>query len=246
MKKIFILMLALSSGLPLFAQQELIYEAESFNAIHVQDAFKVYLTQADEYRVEVEAPTGMSDRIHVDVRNDVLDIRIKDKKGWKQTIAVTVYVYAPGVDEIHLSGASVLEFKNKMNLDDLELHLSGATSIKANSSCDDVTIHASGASNMELIMHADDIDMELSGSSMVTLSGSADDMNVRMSGATEINAEELKVENVSIDGSGSCYARLNLSGTLKAQLSGSSDIRYRCQSCDIDIQTSGSSLVKKY
>ena len=84
-----------------------------------------------------------------------------------------------------------------------------------------------------------------SGASKLELNGKVEKLNVRMSGATRIKGSSLKVNTAEIRGSGAASARVDVSGSLKAKVSGASSVRYVGKPSVIEKSVSGAGSVKQ-
>jgi hypothetical protein len=69
--------------------------------------------------------------------------------------------------------------------------------------------------------------IDFSGGSRATLSGTAVDLTVSGSGGSNINLQDLQVNNARVDLSGGSQAKVNASGRLDVNLSGGSQLQYR-------------------
>jgi hypothetical protein len=69
--------------------------------------------------------------------------------------------------------------------------------------------------------------IDFSGGSRATLTGQAVDLTVTGSGGSNINLQDLQVQNARVDLSGGSQAKVNASGKLDVNLSGGSHLQYR-------------------
>lgn len=90
----------------------------------------------------------------------------------------------------------------------------------------------------------DSLKVETSGASKVKVDGETRNLDADLSGASRIDAESLRAENVNVDGSGASNANVNVSGDLKADLSGASKVTYVGNPRNLEKSTSGASSVK--
>lgn len=107
------------------------------------------------------------------------------------------------------------------------------------------SLHTSGASKLSLANVKNDLlKVDASGASKIKIDGETRNLEVELSGASRLNAENLKAENVSVDGSGASSAAVNVSGDLKADLSGASKVTYTGNPRNLEKSTSGASSVR--
>ncbi len=88
-------------------------------------------------------------------------------------------------------------------------------------------INASGASKISLAdVKNSELAIDVSGASKVKVTGETGDLTVESSGASHIDASNLNTVNTAIDASGASNVSVNVSGKLKTDASGASQIRY--------------------
>jgi hypothetical protein len=103
----------------------------------------------------------------------------------------------------------------------------------------------SGVSKVSLTnLKNDSLKVDASGASKIKIDGETGNLEVELSGASRLDAENLKAENVDVDGSGASNASVNVSGDLKADLSGASKVTYTGNPKNLEKSTSGASSVK--
>lgn len=108
-------------------------------------------------------------------------------------------------------GISTNQLKVEVSLPNLmNLQLSGGS-------------QASGQ-NLTLVTN---LGIDFSGGSRATLTGQAVDLTVTGSGGSNINLQDLQVQNARVDLSGGSQAKVNASGRLDVNLSGGSQLQYR-------------------
>lgn len=106
-------------------------------------------------------------------------------------------------------------------------------------------LQVSGASKLSLgNVKNDSLKVYASGASKLKVDGETRDLEIDLSGASKIEAENLKAENVNVDGSGASCANVNVSGDLKADLSGASKVTYTGTPRNLEKSTSGASSVR--
>lgn len=106
-------------------------------------------------------------------------------------------------------------------------------------------LQVSGASKLSLSnVKNDSLKVDASGASKIKVDGETSNLEVELSGASRLDAENLKAENVNVDGSGASSAAVNVSGDLKADLSGASKVTYTGNPRNLEKSTSGASSVK--
>jgi len=107
------------------------------------------------------------------------------------------------------------------------------------------SLEVSGASKLTLAnVKNENLKVDASGASKIKIDGETRDLEVELSGASRLDAENLKSENANIDGSGASNASINVSGDLKADLSGASHVTYAGNPKNLEKSTSGASSVR--
>ena len=91
----------------------------------------------------------------------------------------------------------------------------------------------------------DALHVELSGGSFVEAVGSAADLTVDASGGSTLDLEAFPVHDADLGYSGGSSGTVSLDGTLNADLSGASRLRYVGNPTLGDIDTSGASSIAK-
>jgi hypothetical protein len=106
-------------------------------------------------------------------------------------------------------------------------------------------LQVSGASKLSLSnVKNDSLKIDASGASKLNVQGETRELEIELSGASKIEAEGLKAENVNVDGSGASSASVNVSGDLKADMSGASKVTYSGNPRNLEKSTSGASSVR--
>jgi hypothetical protein len=202
-------------------------QVSSFTGLRVGGAFDVVLKQGDSYGVVVQADADIIDYITTEVKDGILHIGMKEhhQEIFHNNSILKVTVTYKEITSLDLSGASEVKTENRLNGTDL-------------------SIESSGASEVKLDMAVQNLEMTLSGASKLNLTGTAAQGKIDASGASEVNAAELAITNLSIYGSGAIDAKVNVSGTLKANVSGACTVKY-LGNPSVDVRSSGASTIKR-
>ncbi|MEP6902814.1 MAG: head GIN domain-containing protein [Actinomycetota bacterium] len=106
-------------------------------------------------------------------------------------------------------------------------------------------LQGSGASKISLAnLKNDSLRVDSSGASKIKVDGETKNLEVELSGASRFEAENLKTENATVDGSGASHASVFVSGDLKVDLSGASNVTYSGNPKNLEKSTSGASSIK--
>jgi hypothetical protein len=200
--------------------------ASGFTGVEAGGSINLYLTQAAEYTVRIEADENLMEFIEVRTYGDLLRIKPKDNFNLRSSKKIKVYVSAPSYKHIGASGACDIFSVTKLT------------------SPDAIDLDLSGASNITLELNSPKVNADFSGSSSFDLKGETKDLNIDGSGASEARCYDLLAENVDVDMSGASSAEVYASVSLRAGLSGASHVKYKGKA-SVNQNTSGASSVSK-
>ncbi|MDF3026344.1 MAG: hypothetical protein K0S23_651 [Fluviicola sp.] len=212
-------------GIPPYRKPQI---TESFTKVHVSGALYVELSQGKACSVTVEPETA-KDLVHVEIHDGTLYLKNEpNKRDRKEKVVVKVSVQ--DLTELHMSGATSLMSVNQLGLDVLDLE-------------------ADGASNVSLSLKATKLNGEFSGASNVEIAGVCETIEVDVSGASNAKLSNLSAKKATVDNSGAAHLEISVSETLNADGSGASETYYKVsgesKSIRVDIETSGSAVIKK-
>src|SRR6185369_5430995 len=214
MKKLLIIVLALFIGAGVYAQHydenAEVRQAKGFHAISVSNAFDVYLTQSKDEAVAVSASeTKYRDKIKVEVKDGVLQIKYENELGWTHgNKKLKAYISFIAIDKLTISGACDVFVSGTINAEDLVIRLSGASDLKGGK------------------IEAKKLTVDLEGASDMTTSGIVSALNVSASGASEFRGFELVTDVCDAKASGASDIRVTVNKELNAHASGASDVHY--------------------
>ena len=218
-KQLFILaaVLTLSScgyctrpAIPLSGQSaEATYAVRPFTALEVSHAVRVVLTDTATSAHVIIDSALLS---YFDFRYDGNELHVGFRPGtcWiGDANTLVILPWQPTLNDIDVSGASVVELAKTLNVSELDIDLSGASVI-------------------ELSMQVSDADIDLSGASIARLSGAVRDLDVSVSGASQIAAEKsneqynLVVDELSGSISGASIVHAHVNQRVDCSISGAS------------------------
>jgi len=196
-----------------------------FKEISLGISGDLYFTQGSPQKVVVEADESVLNKLLTEVRDGVLKIKFEN---WGMSLnkPVTIWVTAPEVNGLYISGSGKIIAEGKVSTPDISLKISGSGKLTLN----DLTASTS--------------EVAISGSGDMYLTGSGDKMEIAISGSGNIFGDKFSVTGceIAISGSGGC--KIDATGKLEARISGSGDICYY-SSPQIDANVSGSGKVRK-
>jgi hypothetical protein len=142
-------------------------DLSGFTRLEIGYSFRVYLTQSDEYGVNITVDDNIRDRLVVAKSGDTLKIGLEPGALSVQNVTLEAEVSMPTLEGVNLSGASRLT--GEMNTRDVSFEVSGASGAST------VTVHVTGRLNA----HA-------SGASRVEYLGDPRLGNIDTSGASSV------------------------------------------------------------
>ncbi|MBT6439986.1 MAG: outer membrane beta-barrel protein [Flavobacteriales bacterium] len=205
-----------------FGQLKEVRPVGQFTEIEVLGIGDVILSTGD-LKVEVEAPEKDLKKIKSEVIKGKLMITQSKNANVKN---VTLYITAPDITSIQLSGVATVTSKDTLVCDNLKLDVAGAGGIDLTIKCNNLETKIMGAGNVELsgvaIVHKVDVigAGDLMAFDLVTqvtnakVSGIGDiqinateEVNVRVSGAGDVFLQgEPEKKNIEVVGAGDFYS----------------------------------------
>lgn len=200
------------------------YDFSDFDKVIISHAFEAEITAADSYMVEVTVDDNLVEHLRVEQEGDTVTI------GFAPNLVVTnttqeVRITLPRLVDLEASGASRVDVSGFKTSDDVRVNVSGASTARGD-------------------METGDLNADVSGASTLSLEGSGKNLRVNASGASTADLNDFAVNDASVEASGASRANVNVSGTLNANASGASSIRYSGDPTLGNIDESGASSVK--
>jgi hypothetical protein len=178
----------------------------SFSRLEVGGAFHVTATIGSANSVTLHVDENLLDLVDVHVSGDTLHIGTKSGA--------------------NLHGANLSADATAAELTGVEV--SGAAQVTLIGDTDAVSLDlsASGAGQLTGNIGAQHVRLELSGASHATLSGTAGALALEASGASDLQGQDLRVSELTVELSGASSASVTVSGSISAEASGASSLRY--------------------
>jgi hypothetical protein len=200
-----------------------------FSKIALEIAADLYVTQGDEYGVNIEASENLMEIIETKVSGTTLVIDLKKGKCIKNDHSIKVYITLPELKELNVSGSGDIFVPNKLITDELELDISGSGRVEMDS------------------LFVNHIETKISGSGEIILVAmdTVETEKIDISGSGEIRAFDVLAKTVDIRVSGSGECQVHAIETLEVDISGSGDVTYKGNPI-IDQRISGSGTLKPF
>ena len=164
----------------------------------------VYLVQADEFKIDVEADENVIDLIATDMKNGKLRIHAKENIG---QATKNIYVSLPEITVLQGSSGAHLEVKNVIKGDKLEVDGSSGALLE-----------------MELVTNS--LEMDASSGANLTISGEANRAQVHASSGGNINATKLNAKICDAEASSGGNLKIEVSDALTTNASSGGSIGY--------------------
>lgn len=195
----------------------------NFNEIYTHGSFNVKITDGASNSVKVEAQQNLQE--YIEVENKGSELHIRNKKGYniRTDKEIVIYISAPALKGVYLSGSG---------------NVSGTNQLKGS---DNFEIKSSGSGNVSLDIETSSLKASIAGSGNITLKGKTNDLDGKIAGSGNIRAKEMQSANTSVKISGSGSAEVVATQKLDTKIAGSGDVKYWGDaSVDSKVQGSGS------
>ena len=237
----------------------------TYTELEVEDAFDITVSDVAT-QITVTAGEYVMPNVVVETVENTLKIYLKGWHSNRGTDMTVILPYNAALTSVELSGASgfhsefglegnkvevelsgASDFYCDIDADEVDIDLSGASDFFGDILADEIEMDLTGSSKIKGYVEAFDLDLEMSGSSEATFEGQVDMLKINLSGASDIN----KTINGNRYGfacnqcegtmSGASNVFIHCDGTIKVNLSGSSDLYFTGNAFTGDSTTSGSS-----
>ena len=199
-----------------------------FTSLEVGKNFLLNVRQGNEYKVTISGDEEVVDLVTVENQSGLLTVTYDNDRFKLRTQRqdVEIDIVMPELEEIKLSGAC------KAFIDHFDT--------------DDIKVELSGVAAAEMEVESNVIDVKMTGAPKLTLEGNSRLMTVTMRDGSILNALDYPVEEVEIDTEGASSAKLNVTNTLNASAGGASNIEYKGNPENTELNESTASNISKY
>ncbi len=194
------LVLAFAGAVGALAQNEQVSEVrkvDDFSSIRITSVANVIFTQGDDCSLRLEGKEKWVKLTTTEVKNGYLVISFKKgEKSVKNINSLKLYVTAPTLEAVELTGVGSLECKEPLKLDDFTLRINGVGSAEvADLTCHRFTVSLNGVGDAEVNVDCDYLKARMGGVGSLELRGSAGEADVSRSGIGSLNTKRLKIKN---------------------------------------------------
>lgn len=180
---------------------------QSYDAIKAVGFMDVHLEKGNEGSITVSAEDNLHQYLIIEVKDDVLVVRVKKNVNIKTKKGIHVTVPFQDISKVSLVGSGDVDSKDTINSDELD-------------------VSVTGSGDIILAVEGNAINAKVTGSGDMTLTGNVNDLEVKVSGSGDFKGDRLKSNNTQAYVSGSGDIEINATKSLKARVNGSGDIEY--------------------
>ncbi len=177
---------------------------KEFTKVSAQEGIMVYVTQANDYEIEVEADENVIDLIGTDVIDGRLKIHAIENIG---RATKKVYVSMPKITSLKSSSGAHLRSENKIRSNEL-------------------VVDGSSGAHINLVVDTKEIEIDASSGANLKLEGEADETDIDVSSGGNINAKNLETKYCDADASSGGNLSIYVSKNLNADASSGGNISY--------------------
>ncbi len=177
---------------------------EEFTVVSASEGLDVYVTQAKDFKITVEADENIIDLIGTDIRDGKLKVHAIENIG---RATKKVYVSLPDISGLESSSGADLIGKSVIE-------------------SDKISLNASSGSDLQVEISADEVDVSTSSGADIKISGEANLLHANASSGSDIKARDFKVQTCRADASSGADISVNVSESLIADASSGADISY--------------------
>ena len=196
---------------------------DEFTVVYASEGLDVFVTQGNDFSINVEADENIIELIGTDIRDGRLKVHAIENIG---RATKNVYVTLPEVDALETSSGADLIAQNTITAEKIELE-------------------ASSGSDLEVEVDASEVVAETSSGADIKVSGRTDMLYADASSGSDIKARGLLAKRCNADASSGADISVNVSESLVADASSGADISYTGEA-SVQKKKSVSGSVHKY
>ena len=199
--------------------------APDFETVSSACGVTVLITDDNTDRIRIEADDNLMEE-----RQGTLRVALdQGRKGARNVSNAHVTVTVPSNGKIRAlkaSSASQIVCRTALGADDFSIETSSAAKVEAAVKAGKCSLQASSASKIVAALAVEECRAPAARAAKITLSGKAAQFRANLSSAAKLSADELDAATCSIDTSSGSKASVHCTGTLRANASSGSSIRY--------------------
>ncbi|MFK7775785.1 MAG: head GIN domain-containing protein [Saprospiraceae bacterium] len=191
-----------------------------FTGVKSRGTSQVYITQGNDFKVEVTGQENIIANIETDIKNGIWEIEFDECQ--RNFTDLRIYITMPVIERLEISGSGDMFGQDVFAVENIHLKVDGSGSI-------DVAVDG-----------ATDVDARISGSGKIKLAGTTNYLGSKISGSGDLEAYDLEANIANIKISGSGDAEVSVNDELDVKIEGSGDVYYKGNPIiNVDITGSG-------
>ncbi|UCB42370.1 MAG: DUF2807 domain-containing protein [Dehalococcoidales bacterium] len=245
--KAILVMVGSSSGKRKMIAREM--DFSDFTNIEVSSCFKVSITRADSYSVNVAANEKLFDCINVSKSGSTLKMSIKPLPLPARPNLLSprpdlrAEITMPELHKLRLGSAATCIVSGFNSNDGLDLNVTGNSALDIDIEAGKTKVEISGASRLRGKMKLADTEFTLSGASRAELNGSAKNVVLNAWGASRLDLADFVLNDTGVNLKGASEATIKVNGRMDLDLSGGSRLYYNGSPTMGKINVSGTSTL---
>lgn len=216
------------------------FNLKNFSGIKSEGVADIVFVQEKDYKVKATGADNLVNAIRIVVRDNTLCIDYKHDVRTQGKEKIIVYVSAPDLKKLDISGACNFGTKD-LETDGFSMDFSGAAKCSISSlKCKEANMDFSGASKCSISsLKCKEADMDFSGASKFAINVNAEELKMESSGA--VNGKvRFKGDKMDIDNSGAGRLTIDVDcKLLKSENSGAANLKISGTADKTDINNSG-------
>lgn len=199
---------------------------EAFTTVDASSGWDVYLSQGSQVEVTAETDENLLELLEVEVRGNTLYIKTLDHENVGRATSKKIYVtYVDDLKNISASSGADVYAEDTLEGENLKIDVSSGAEVEAKAMVRKISLEASSGAG-------------------ITVSGGAETVSLDVSSGADIDARELKAEDVDADASSGGSIETWAGNSITANASSGGDIEYWGNPKKRDIPKSVSGNVK--
>ncbi|MFT4755647.1 MAG: hypothetical protein ACI91R_000283 [Vicingaceae bacterium] len=198
---------------------EQVITIDTFDEIELEQKAEVYLKQASQQKVTIEAPQNIIDLLLTEVSGGTWNIDFS--RCTKTEEPIKIYIETNDIQEITVEGSGKVFSEGLIESNELVLNINGSGLIDLN-------------------VMVKELKTEISGSGDVNLIGETKLHKIEINGSGDIDSYDLISDESEIEINGSGNVKVNVSYALDVDIDGSGDVYYKGNVKEISSQVNGS------
>ena len=203
-------------------------DVKAFTSIISNAVANIIFTQGNTTSVVVKGNQDAVNRTKVEVKNGQLQINTTgNDKNNQNSSDVVIYVTAPNISDVNMSGVGSFKINGDYKGDDLKMNINGVSNVDAKKlDVKNITVNGNGVGN-------------------VNLGGKAQTANLGNNGVGNIDAKNLKVQDVKANNNGIGDINCHAEKSIDTKNSAVGNVNYYGQPSNTKVSNNGMGTVNR-